>query len=387
MTRISWRLLPLLLISYLVSLMDRSNISYAAVQMNADLKFSNSVYGLGAGLFFAGYALFEVPSNMLLARFGARRWIARIMLTWGLISMATLLVRTPQQFYLIRFLLGVAEAGFFPGVLLYLSYWYPNAWRGRAISRFNVAAPISTMLMGSIAGALLGLEGWHGLRGWQWLFFIEALPAVLMAVIIYAYLPDRPNDVAWLSREEKSWLSATLAADAAAITPAHGFYSGPKLLMAATGWSVTRVGLLLAFGGALTMLAMLVLGWSSDRLRERPLHMTGGIVLAAFAVSLLARASTPGMTVGAYLLFSVVSTNIGMMGFMLAGDRLHPAQRAVGFAAMNSLAQVGSFAGPSLWGLAADLTGGFHAALTFIPLVLVLAAGIVLAIRRASQPR
>lgn len=408
--RISGRLLPLLLISYLISLMDRSNISYASVQMNADLQFSAAVYGLGAGLFFAGYALFEVPSNLLLARFGARRWIARIMFTWGLISMATMFVTTPQQFYIIRFLLGAAEAGFVPGVLLYLSYWYPSAWRGRAISRFNVASPIGTILMGSIAGALLGMDGWQGLHGWQWLFLIEGMPAVVMAWVVYRYLPDTPAEVHWLSPEEKAWLSGALAADTANIKAQDGFlrallnplvlamgltlalcfggilaisYSGPALLIAATGWSMTRVGLLLALGGALTLVAMLILGWSSDRFRERTLHMTGAIVLAAVAVAALSKASTPATTVAAYLLFAVASTNIGMLGFMLIGDRLHPRQRAVGFAAVNTLAQVGSFAGPAVWGFAADRFGGFHVGLAVIPFLLLLAAGIVMVIRKA----
>lgn len=409
--RISWRLLPLLFVSYLISLMDRSNISYAAVQMNADLGFSAAVYGLGAGVFFAGYALFEVPSNLLLVRFGARRWIARIMLTWGLISMATMFVRTPEQFYLIRFLLGAAEAGFVPGVLLYLSYWFPGAWRGRAISRFNIAAPVATIVMGSVAGALLGMDGWQGLHGWQWLFLIEAMPAVLMAWVVFVYLPDGPADVDWLTQEEKHWLSATLAADTAGIEAQEGFlrallnplvlamgltlalcfgailaisYSGPTLLMEATGWSVTRVGLLLALGGAFTLIAMLVIGWSSDRFRERALHMVGLILLAAVSVVLLARATEPSATVAIYLVFSVASTNIGMLGFMLIGDRLHPGQRAVGFAAVNTLAQIGSFAGPALWGLAATRTGGFEAGLTVIPGIFLVAAAIVLSMRRAG---
>ncbi|MFM7274389.1 MAG: MFS transporter [Gammaproteobacteria bacterium] len=409
--RISRRLLPILLLGYLISLMDRSNISYASVQMNADLGFSAAVYGLGAGLFFAGYAIFEVPSNLLLVRFGARRWIARIMLTWGLISMATMFVRTPEQFYLIRFLLGAAEAGFVPGVLLYLSYWFPSAWRGRAISRFNIASPLGTIVMGSIAGALLGMDGWQGLHGWQWLFLIEGLPAVLMAWVVLVHLPDTPSEVGWLSPDEKAWLARTLAADTANITPQDGFlrallnplvlamgltlalcfggilaisYSGPSLLIAATGWSMTRIGLLLALGGALTLVAMLILGWSSDRFRERPLHMTGMILLATISVFLLARAATPETTIAAYLLFAVASTNIGMLGFMLIGDRLHPGQRAVGFAAVNTLAQIGSFAGPALWGVAAQRTGGFQTGLAVIPLVFLVAAGIVMAMRKPA---
>ena len=408
--KISWRLLPLILLSYLISYMDRSNISFASVPMNADLGFGAAVYGLGAGLFFVGYAIFEVPSNLLLVRFGARRWIARIMLTWGLISIGTLFVRTPAQFYAIRFLLGVAEAGFFPGVMLYLSNWYPNRWRGRAVSRFYIAAPLGTVLMGAVAGALLGLDGWMGLKGWQWLFLVEGLPAVVMAVLLLLYLPDAPGSVRWLSNEEKSWVTCALAADVATTGIGdHAFFralldplvlaiglavalsfacsnavifSGPKLLIDATGWTMTNVGFLVSLSGVATTAAILAFGWNSDRCRERYLHLAAAIGISGLCAGTMALAINPVMTVLGYFFFVVVALNIGMLGILIIADELNPAARVVGFAAMNTVAQIGSFFGPALWGLAADRTGNFQFGLSVIPFVMLAAAGIVLAKRR-----
>ena len=216
----SWRLLPLIALGYGISYIDRSNISFAALQMNQDLRFSASVYGLGAGLFFLSYALFEVPSNLLLVRFGAKRWISRIMLTWGLLAVAMMFVRTPLQFYAARFLLGLAEAGFFPGVVFYLAQWFPPPQRCRAISRFYVAVPLSAVVMGAIAGWLLGLDGRLGLQGWQWLFLVEGIPAVLLSVAVFVMLPDKPADAPWLTQPEKDWIGAQTASEVA-------FHGGP----------------------------------------------------------------------------------------------------------------------------------------------------------------
>ena len=221
MTKAAWRLLPLIGLGYLIALIDRSNISFASLQMNVELGFSAAVYGLGAGIFFVGYSLFEIPSNLLCARFGPRRWIARIMLTWGLISAGMMFVRTPAQFYIMRFLLGVAEAGFFPGVLLYLSAWFPSARRGRAVSRFYIAVPASTIGTGGLAGWLLGLGGLLQLAGWQWLFLAEGLPAVVLAVALLVLLPDSPDAAAWLSDVEEAWLSRALATDVCASRASH----------------------------------------------------------------------------------------------------------------------------------------------------------------------
>ncbi len=206
------RLLPIISIGYGLAYMDRINISFASLRMNSDLHFSATVYGLGAGLFFIGYALCEVPSNLLLLRFGPKRWLARIMLTWGLLAAAMMFVRTPWQFYGVRLLLGMAEAGFFPGVIYYLTLWFPAKMRARAVSRFYIALPLSSVLMGAVAGWLMGLQGTLGLAGWQWLFLVEGLPAALFSFVFLWMLPDGPMQAEWLTVEERMWLKRQLDA-------------------------------------------------------------------------------------------------------------------------------------------------------------------------------
>src|SRR6201996_381969 len=202
----SLRLIPLLFLGYCIAYMDRVNISFASLQMNRDLHFSASTYALGAGLFFVSYAACEIPSNLLLYRVGARRWFARILLTWGLLAMGMMFVKTPVQFYVMRFLLGMAEAGFFPGVIFYLSQWFPMHMRARAISRFYISFPISSVLMGAIAGFLLDLQGKAGLAGWQWLFLIEGLPAVALSMVFLFFLPAGPAVARWVTEEQRAWI-------------------------------------------------------------------------------------------------------------------------------------------------------------------------------------
>ena len=211
----SWRLIPLIALGYGTAFMDRINISFASLQMNRDLHFSATVYGFGAGLFFVSYAACEVPSNLLLVRFGARRWLSRIMLTWGLLAIGMMFVRTAPQFYVMRFLLGMAEVGFFPGVVFYLMQWFPPEMRARAVSRFYISLPLSSAVMGSFAGALLNLQGRLGLPGWQWLFLVEGLPAIVLSAVFFLHLPDAPADAEWLAPSERKWLLERIHVDAA----------------------------------------------------------------------------------------------------------------------------------------------------------------------------
>lgn len=206
----TWRLIPLIALGYGCAYMDRVNISFAALQMNQALHFTGTVYGFGAGLFFLSYALWEVPSNLMLYRFGARRWLARIMLTWGVIAMGMLFVRRPWQFYTARFFLGMAEAGFFPGVMFYLMQWFPPDLRARAISRFYISLPLSGVFMGAVAGALLNLNGHAHLAGWQWLFLVEGIPPILLSVAFLFLLPDKPADAPWLTAPEKEWFARSV---------------------------------------------------------------------------------------------------------------------------------------------------------------------------------
>ena len=211
--RVSRRLIPFLFLLYILNFLDRVNVGFAALEMNRDLGFGPAVYGFGAGVFFLGYCLFEVPSNLVLYRIGARLWIARIMVTWGLAASAMMLVHTPWSFYLFRFLLGVAEAGFFPGIIFYLTYWYPARERARAYAWFLAAIPVCGVIGGPISGALLGLDGRLGLQGWQWLFLLEGIPSVLVGIAVLWLLPDRPRDARWLPAVERAWLEERLAAE------------------------------------------------------------------------------------------------------------------------------------------------------------------------------
>lgn len=414
--KLSWRILPLIFLSYLVAVMDRANISYASVQMNASLGFSAAVYGFGAGVFFAGYSLFEIPSNMMLARFGARRWIARIMLTWGVVSGLMAFVQTPTQFYVMRFLLGVAEAGFYPGVLLYLSQWFPATMLARSVSRFYIANPISFMMMGSLAGLLMSLDGTLGVAGWQWMLLLEAVPALVVAALLLLFLPDRIATAKWLSADEKDWLEHHHAADhAASGAVEHDFwrslanpvvlgfgltcalvfmcgnaisYSAPKMLMQATGWSLGTVGFAAALTQIPVALAMLLVCWHSDHRRAPHVHIAAMIALAAIGACGMALAflTGPGQAVvamiAAYCLFNAASSVVGTLAIPTASAMLHPQNRAVAFAAINTIAQVGNFLGPTLWGIAVSRTGSFQFGLGLIPFILLVPLGLILAMRR-----
>ena len=222
MRQVSFRLFPLLFALFVSNYVDRLNVGMAGLQMNRDLGLSATAYGFGAGIFFAGYAVFEVPSNLILARVGARRWIARIVISWGLIASAMAFVKTPAQFYGLRLLLGIAEAGFFPGIVYYLSQWFPVAQRARALSRFIMAVPLSAMIGNPLAGWLMGFDGSLGLRGWRWVFLIEGIPSVLLGVITLAFLTDSPGRARWLSDEQRAWLGERLRRDEEGSPAPHG---------------------------------------------------------------------------------------------------------------------------------------------------------------------
>ncbi len=222
MRRVSLRLLPFLFVLFIFNYVDRTNVAVAALQMNRDLGLSATAYGFGFGIFFVGYILFEVPSNVILARVGARPWIARIVISWGLVASSMTLVRTPFQFYVLRVLLGVAEAGFFPGIIYYLSQWFPARERASAISRFMIAIPLAAAFGNPLGGWLLGFNGRLGLRGWQWIFLVEGVPSVLLGIAVLKILTDRIEDARWLSREQRDWLTARLERDHDGVAAPHG---------------------------------------------------------------------------------------------------------------------------------------------------------------------
>ncbi|MGD0346488.1 MAG: MFS transporter [Terracidiphilus sp.] len=410
------RLLPLLAVGYGLAYMDRINISFASLQMNRDLHFSASVYGFGAGLFFIGYALCEVPSNLLLLRFGAKRWLARIMFTWGLLAAAMMFVRTPLEFNVLRFLLGIAEAGFYPGVIFYLTLWFPARMRARAVSRFYIALPLSSAVMGSLAGWLLGLSGKLGLAGWQWLFLVEGLPTALFSLVILKMLPDSPVKAAWLTAEEKAWLDGQLKADGEkahlghsagvaqallepkvwmigayflfALTANYAFtFSAPAILQAATGWSVTHVGYLVACFGLAGAVGMLLNSAHSDRKGERALHcivpclvMVAGFLTASYA-------KEPWLVTAA-----LAASFIAFMSMLGPGNAV-PMQflagraAAAGIAGMNTITMFSGFVGPYWMGVMKDYTGSYAAGLRGLVLPSLLAAGTMVVLTRSLARR
>jgi ACS family tartrate transporter-like MFS transporter len=389
-------------------------VSFAALQMNADLGFSATVYGFGGGLFFIGYALFEIPSGAMASRFGPRQWLARIMITWGLLAVGMMFIRSATQFYLMRFLLGAAEAGFFPGLVYYLSHWFPKAYRGRAVSRIYIAPALAGVVMGATAAPLLGLDGLAGWRGWQWVFLAQGLPAVLMGLAILRFLPDRPDDVGWLSPREKAWIAQALARDAAVIGHAErhdlrtvlanpvvwllgctglllnsamgGFVlSAPAVLAANGGLSTSTIGWLVSLGGFNGAVVILLTGWYSDRHGDRLLYAAGLGTIAALGLFLIGFAPSPGAVVAGYLLQTAVSFAAGALVIASWPDTLPVRQLAVGSGAINTLWQLGSFGSPYAFGAVRDATGSYHAGLLGSATLALIYAGYVLFVRARIQ--
>jgi MFS transporter, ACS family, tartrate transporter len=413
----SLRLLPVICVGYGLAYMDRTNISFASLRMNIDLHFSATVYGLGAGLFFIGYALCEVPSNLLLLRFGAKRWLARIMFTWGLLATTMMFVRTPLEFYSLRLLLGVAEAGFFPGVIYYLTLWYPARARARAVTGFYIALPLSSTVMGSLAGWLLGLNGHFGLAGWQWLFLIEGLPSTLFSLVILWLLPDGPKQAKWLTSEEKAWLERQLEADSsrahlghsagvlqALLSPkvwligmfffcaltcsyAYGF-SAPAILQEATGWSLANVGFLVAGLGVAGALAMLLNGAHSDVSGERPLHCVVPCFFMAAGYLVASYGHQPWLVVASLAVSFMAYNSLLGPALALPTQFLAGKAAAAGIAAMNTVTMFSGFVGPYWMGVMKDATGNYQVGLRGLVVPSLGAACFMYALTRSlARPR
>jgi ACS family tartrate transporter-like MFS transporter len=404
--RIRWRLIPFMFLLYIVAYLDRVNIGFASLQMNDDLGLSASVYGFGAGIFFIGYFLFEVPSNLIMERVGARIWIARIMITWGLISAGMMFTRGPASFYLLRFLLGVAEAGFFPGMILYLTYWFPAAERARAVALFMTANATAGIVGGPVSGALLSMHGTGGLAGWQWLFLLEGIPAIVLGVIVLAYLPNGPDDARWLTDAERLILQARLAADHAGRTDVghttlqvlrdgrvwvfsllyfalvvslYGVsFWLPQILKSLSGSSNLVVGVLSACPFIVAAIGMVWIGRHSDRHRERRWHVAIPALAGALGLVLSGLISQPAVALAS---LSLAALGIwGALGpfWAMPTSLLAPSAAAAGIAWINSVGNLGGFVGPSAIGFIKDATGGFGAAMGALAASLVAAAVIAL---------
>ncbi|SFH96386.1 D-galactonate transporter [Collimonas sp. OK307] len=406
--KVTWRLLPMLFLCYVASYLDRVNVGFAKLQMLNDLKFSETVYGLGAGIFFLGYFIFEIPSNMILHRVGARLWIARIMITWGIVSGAMIFVDSPTTFYIMRFLLGVAEAGFFPGVILYLTYWYPSNRRGKMTALFMTGVPISGVIGGPLSGWIMkAMPGVHGLAGWQWMFILEAIPSLVLGVVVIFYLQDRIRGANWLSEEEKQLLESQIQAESSQKTEASlgQMFANPRVWLMAliyfcfvmglygvsfwlptiiktTGVTDTfNIGLLTAIPYATAAIAMILIGQSADARRERRWHVAipallGSIGLILSTVydhnTLLAMSALTLATIG---IITVLPLFWSLPTAFLGG-----AAAAAGIALINSLGNLAGFVSPYLVGWLKDQTQSTNSGMFVLAASLVVGALLTLSV-------
>ncbi|HZP17513.1 MAG TPA: MFS transporter [Terriglobales bacterium] len=407
------RLMPFLFLLYVVNYLDRINVGFAALQMQGQLGLNDRVYGMGAGIFFAGYFFFQLPSNLAMARVGARRWMAGIMVLWGIISCCMVFVRTPWQFYELRFLLGVAEAGFFPGIILYLKNWFPATARARAVAWFMTANPLAGVIGGPVSGALLGLHG-LGIAGWQWMFLLEGLPAVILAAIVLVTLKDHPDHATWLDSEEKLWLLAVLDEERqqqAAITSTDvgaAFLSWRIWLLTVVYFGLTTsaygiilwlpnyihslstlsnfaIGVVSVIPYISTAAAMVIVGTRSDRTGRHRMHLA--VTAFSAAVFLFIAAQTSTITPGLAFVGLALMATFSMQGpfWATATSLMSGTAAAAGIAIINSLGNLGGFFGPYIIGAKRTSGGGFREGMLIITAFLALAGVLALLVRRPSR--
>jgi len=408
-----WRLMPFLFLLYIVAYLDRINMSFAVLQMRGQLDLSDRVIGRAAGMFFIGYFFFQLPSNLVLEKFGVRRWITILMVTWGVISCLMIFVRGPVSFYTMRFLLGAAEAGFFPGMILYMKRWFPAAARARAVAWFMTANPLAGVIGSPISGALLGLRG-AGLSGWQWMFLIEGLPAILFGAAVFWTLADHPHDATWLRDDERNWLLAKLESERIGEPPvAQGdfwrvlisgriwllsiVYFGvsttmygltlwlPSVIRSSSGLNYFWTGAVAILPFLVTVIVMVLVGMSSDRAGERRWHTAIPAFTAAVAMVVAAYGgSTAIVIVG--IGFGMAFAE-GMVGpfWAMATSRMAGLSAAAGIAVINSLANLGGYFGPDIIGFFRSVGGGFRGGLLAIGATVAVSGTIALIVGRTSN--
>ncbi len=406
MTKVMRRLVPFLILCYFAAYLDRVNVGFAALTMMPDLHLSKTAFGFGAGIFFLAYFVFEVPSNLALDRFGASRWIARIMVTWGILSALMAIIRGETSFYVIRTLLGAAEAGFFPGIIFYLTLWFPGVYRARVVSYFMAAIPLSSVIGAPVSGLILYTNGMLGLHGWQWLFIIEAVPAVVLGVVCWFYLTDRPDHATWLAPEERQWLTERMASERAArervrsftileslidprvlaialiyfgaVAANYGFTFWIPQIVKAFGLNNAQTGFVTAIPYVIGTIGMVYWGRRSDRLGERKGHMAIALIAAAVGLAASAVLSDPLakmvlLSVAGFGIFAAISVFWTFPTAFLSGTAA-----ASGIAVINSIGNLSGFAGPYVMGALRDYTGSFSSGLFVIAGAVVVALIIVL---------
>lgn len=404
--RIAWRILPFLFLLFVIAFLDRVNVSFAALEMTHDLSFSNGIFGLGSGIFFVGYLIFEIPGCLIVERWSARKWFSRIMVTWGLITVLTAFIHTPTQFYIVRILLGAAEAGFFPGIIVYLSHWFRAEDRAKAGSIFMIAIPVSNIVGSPISGWLLGVH-WFAVQGWRWLFVMEGIPAVIFGVLTIFYLTDWPRDARWLSAEERDWITGELAREAAAKKPAHSYtiweallqpavlkltaiyflsVSGsyaltiwlPTFLKLNSGLSDFVVTLLTMFPYVALLGAMLFNAWHSDLTGERRWHTVAPLLLSAIGYVI-------AILVGSHfwLAFACVAVASILNAFMpsfwtIPYQFLSESGAAASTGLINSIGNLGGLVAPWVIGHFLDRTHSFAPGFLYVVCGLLVAIFLVL---------
>ncbi len=402
--------MPFLFLLYIVAYLDRINVSFAVLQMRGQLGLSDRVYGRAAGMFFAGYFFFQLPSNLVLEKFGVRRWISGLMVTWGVISCLMIFIRGPVSFYGMRFLLGAAEAGFFPGMILYMKRWFPANARARAVAWFMTANPIAGIVGSPVSGALLGLSG-KGLSGWQWMFLMEGTPAILLGVTVYWALSDNPREAPWLKGEERAWLLARLALEqqAEAVLQKGTFwdvlisrriwmlslvYFGvsttmygvtlwlPSVIRSLSGLSYFLTGLVSSLPFLVTAIVMVLVGMRSDRTAERRWHTALPAFLGAAALVAAGYGRSTLVVVACIGLGLVCAESMVGPFWAMATSRMAGLSAAAGIAVINSLANLGGYYGPDIIGFFRKLNGGFRGGLVAIGATLAVSGGIALIVGR-----
>ena len=411
--RLLLRLLPFLFLLYVVNYLDRINVGFAALQMRPQLGFSNDVIGNGLGIFFWGYMLLQVPSNLAMARVGARRWMALIMVVWGIVSTCMIFVRTPHGFYAMRFLLGAAEAGFFPGIVLYLKNWFPASARARAVAIFMTANPLAGVVGGPISGSLLNLHHF-GLAGWQWMFILEGAPAILLAAIVLVTLKDEPNDAVWLREHEKSWLIAVLEAERqhqekisrsdiwgavlnwriwlltvvyfGLTASAYGLILWlPTYIKSLSKLGNFGIGVVSVIPYIATAIAMVVVGMLSDRSGRHRGYLAGSALTAT--VFLLIAAEMTSIVPGLAFVTLALMATFCMQGpfWATSTSLLGGTAAAAGIAVVNSVGNLGGYFGPEIIGLGLKAGGGFRGGMLIISVCLLLAGILALVVRAPRQ--
>ena len=412
--KIAWHIMPILVIGYIIAYVDRVNVSFAKLQMLADLKFSDSVYGVGAGIFFLGYFAFETPSNIMLHKVGARVRICRVVVTWGIVSALTALVRTPMQFYTARLLLGVAEAGFFPGMILYLTYWFPAHRRASMVALLMAGNPVSGIIGGPLSGFILHhFAGSKGIAGWQWLFILEAVPAILLGGVIFVFLDARVDEAKWLSEQERAAVAAEIHAEAVSKTHVsiRSAFTSPRIWLfsaiffgmemgsyAVGFWQPTiirqsgvsdafHIGMLTTVPYTCALISMMFVGRHSDRTRERRWHIIVPNIVAAigFIVCAQAGSNTPIAMSGLVLAVAGVITGLAMF-WALPTSFLGGNAAAAGIALINCTGNLGGFFSPTIIGFLKTYTGTLNSGLFLVAACMIVSSGLILTLRPTMPP-